>query len=170
MHCPYWAQILFQRDWFFLISVCSRCCNHSQNSLWLENTVLFFPLFPYLGFGPISEYSRLDIILCNHPCVYFPSSVKYLSVWKLLPCMLCMAWHMNQHSTPSIFCTQIIMILLMILTTGSFIAITQIDKTVFCVVDKRMATGRQTRRGGISVQFRSWLRAPIADKSATLKS
>ena len=33
--------------------------------------MLFFPLFPYLGFRPISEYSRLDIILIHVYTVYW---------------------------------------------------------------------------------------------------
>ena len=52
--------------------------NHT--SIWLENTVLFFPLFPYLGFRPISEYSRLNIILCNHPCVYWFFSILFFII------------------------------------------------------------------------------------------
>ena len=69
--------------------------NHT--SIWLENTVLFFPLFPYLGFRPISEYSRLDIILCNHPCVYCFFSLKSLLASSKLVHVKNQIWYKYFH-------------------------------------------------------------------------
>ena len=77
MHCSYWAQILFQRDWFFLISVCSRSIIVCQ-----------FPIMLWINKAAATIRRILygwRILCCFFPCFLILASGQFLNIagWTL---------------------------------------------------------------------------------------
>ena len=72
MHCSYWAQILFQRDWFFLISVCSRSIIVCQ-----------FPIMLWINKDAATIRRILygwRILCCFFPCFLILASGQFLNI------------------------------------------------------------------------------------------
>jgi len=72
MHCSYWAQILFQRDWFFLISVCSRSIIVCQ-----------FPIMLWINKAAATIRRILygwRILCCFFPCFLILASGQFLNI------------------------------------------------------------------------------------------
>ena len=72
MHCSYWAQILFQRDWFFLISVCSRSIIVCQ-----------FPIMLWINKAAATIRRILygwRILCCFFPCFLILASGHFLNI------------------------------------------------------------------------------------------